>query len=423
MFIRQQVGTFAVSLTLCFAVTVLPSATAHCAKQQAELATSELTCEYATNPLGVDTPQPRFGWLLRSDKRAQLQSAYHVLVATSEKQLQANVGNKWDTGKVNSDQSVNVEYRGKPLSSGEKCYWKVRVWDKQGQPSTWSQPGSFEMGLMKKSDWKGQWIGIAVASPLAKQQEAAAKSGRGNVALFAEPSTSFVSGHEAIDAVNDGFKPANSNDKRYGAYGNWAHRGVHWVQYEWSKPVNVDSIDVYWFSDKGGVRLPKAARLLYWDGKAFVPVKKPVGLGVKGDQYNTTTFEEITTSKLKLEFDSGEASTGILEYKVNDAGKSPKFPPVVKVNRFVALANAAIAPSPLLRKEFAVDEEGPASAGPFLRAGVERIVHQRQESFRRCAFAQSDGLFQGGLVSHLRRHKFSQAGRQCGRHDAGERLV
>jgi hypothetical protein len=50
--------------------------TAHCAEQPAELATSELTCEYATNPLGVDTPRPRFGWRLKSEQRAQLQSAY-----------------------------------------------------------------------------------------------------------------------------------------------------------------------------------------------------------------------------------------------------------------------------------------------------------------------------------------------------------
>ncbi len=349
-----QVGFGAVSLTLCFAVTILLNASANCAEQHSTLATSELTCEYATNPLGVDTPRPRLGWLLESEQRAQLQSAYHVLVATSIKQLQANVGNKWDSGKVLSDQSVNVGYQGKALTSREKCYWKVRVWDKHGQPATWSKPVSFEMGLLNSSDWKGKWIGIATSSPLAKQQKAAAKSGRSNVALYAKPSTSFVSGHETLDAVNDGFNPTSSGDKRYGAYGNWAHRGVHWVQYEWPKPVNVDSIDVYWFSDKGGVRLPKAARLLYWDGKAFAPVKNPVGLGVQGDQYNATTFEEITTSKLKLEFDSGEASTGILEFKVYDAGKSPKFPPIVKVNRFIALANAAIAPSPLLRREFAL---------------------------------------------------------------------
>ena len=171
----------------------------------AEIGALGLTCEYAVDPLGVDTPQPRFGWLLKSDQRAQLQSAYRVLVATSEKQLQANAGDKWDSGKIASADSVNVEYRGKPLASDEVCYWKVQVWDKQGRPSTWSKPGTFEMGLMEQGDpstskdsaaagWKGQWIGIAAVSPLAKQLEADAKSDKGNVALFAKPTTSFVSG-------------------------------------------------------------------------------------------------------------------------------------------------------------------------------------------------------------------------------------
>ena len=353
MGIRRHVGVIAVSQALCFATTILSSAAARCAEQQGGLAIPELTCEYAINPLGVDTPRPRFGWLLASAKRSQLQSAYRVLVATSEKQLHANVGNKWDSGKVNSDRSVNVEYRGKPLSSGEKCYWKVRVWDKQGQPSTWSRPGTFEMGLMEPSDWKGQWTGVAPPSPPAEHLDAA-KPGRRNVALFARPSTSFVSGHETLDAINDGFKLTNSNDKRYGAYGNWPRKGTQWIQYEWPKPVNVDGIDVYWFDDGAGVRLPKAARILYWDGSAFVPVENPVGLGVEGDRYNTTTFKETTTSKLKLEFDSNGQSTGILEFKVYDAGKSPKFPPSGKVNRFMATAASKVDPSPLLRKEFSV---------------------------------------------------------------------
>jgi alpha-L-rhamnosidase len=355
--IRKRAGIIVGSLTVCFAVTVLSSAATHSAEQQSALMPSELTCEYAANPLGVDTPQPRFGWLLRSDERSQLQSAYRVLVATSQKQLQANVGAIWDSGKVSSDRSVNIEYQGKPLSSGEKRYWRVRVWDKQGRPSAWSEASSFEMGLMKQSDWKGEWIGIAPPRPPAEHVDAG-KPGQINVALAAKPSTSFVSGHETLSAINDGFKPANSGDKRYGAYGNWNRRGTQWVQYEWSKPVNVASVDVYWFDDSRGVRLPKASRLLYWDGKAFVPVRNPVGLGVEGDRYNTTTFEEVTTRRLKLEFDSSEtASTGILEFKVYDAGGSPKLPPVVKVNRFVALAGAAVAPSPLLRKEFAVTKD------------------------------------------------------------------
>ena len=120
----------------------------------------ELTCEYAQNPLGIDTPAPRFSWLLESTLRDQMQSAYHILVASSKKKLEDNVGDKWDSGKVNSDRSVNVEYLGKPLASCEKCWWKVRVWDKQDQPSTWSEPGSFEMGLLAQGDWKGKWIGV-----------------------------------------------------------------------------------------------------------------------------------------------------------------------------------------------------------------------------------------------------------------------
>jgi len=361
MFTGKQTGTIAVRLTLCVASITLLSATALRAEQQAEsaaaeLAASELTCEYAINPLGIDTPQPRFGWLLKSDRRAQSQSAYRILVAGSKKQLAANVGDRWDSGKVDSDNSINVEYAGKPLASGEECYWKVRVWDKQGRPSPWSKPASFEMGMLKQSDWKGKWIGVEPPSPPAELLDDE-KSNRVNLALVARPTTSFVSGHETLDAVNDGFKPANSGDRRYGTYGNWAHRGVHWVAYEWPKPVNVDMIDVYWFNDKGGVLLPVASRLLYWDGKAFVPVKNPVGLGVEGDKYNTTSFDEVTTTKLKLEFDSSDkGSTGILEFKVYDAGNSPKFPPTNKVNRFFAMAEAADDPAPLLRKEFVLKE-------------------------------------------------------------------
>lgn len=162
-----------------------------------------------------------------------------------------------------------------------------------------------------------------------------------NLAVVATPSTSFVSGHESLAAINDGLEPKDSGDKRHGAYGNWPVKGTQWVQYEWSQPVSINRADVYWFSDGGGVRLPTASRLLYWDGSAFVPVKQAAGLGVQGDTYNTVTFEVITSSKLKLEFDSLEtASSGILEFKVYDSGKSPAFPPVAEagVDRSVMLS-------------------------------------------------------------------------------------
>jgi alpha-L-rhamnosidase len=342
----------AVGLSFLLSLLVLSSGLA-AGREAGDITAGVLKCEYAVNPLGIDVAAPRFSWVLGSTRRGQMQSAYRILVASSAQKLAANTGDKWDSGKITSAQSVNVVYKGKPLASREICWWKVRVWGGAPKASPWSKPATFEMGLLKKADWKGQWIGVAPPRPPAAHLDAT-MPGRVNVALVAKASTSYVSGHEMLDAVNDGFKLTNSNDKRYGAYGNWPRKGVHWVQYEWPKPVNVDGIDVYWFDDRAGVRLPKAARVLYWDGKAFVPVKKPVGLGVEGNKYNATTFKEVTTSKLKLEFDSDTASTGILEFKVYDAGGSPKFPPVVKVHRVLAIRASAVAPSPLLRKEFAL---------------------------------------------------------------------
>jgi alpha-L-rhamnosidase len=81
-------------------------------------------------------------------------------VASSAEKLRADFGDKWDSGKVASEKSVNILYQGRKLSSGEKCYWKVRVWDKNGQASPPSKSAAFEMGLLKKSDWQGKWIGM-----------------------------------------------------------------------------------------------------------------------------------------------------------------------------------------------------------------------------------------------------------------------
>ena len=83
--------------------------------------------EYAVDPLGVDVARPRFSWLLESSERGQMQSAYQILVASSKEKLQASRRDKWDSGKVASDESVNVPYEGSPLASGERCWWKVRV--------------------------------------------------------------------------------------------------------------------------------------------------------------------------------------------------------------------------------------------------------------------------------------------------------
>jgi DUF1680 family protein len=172
------------------------------------------------------------------------------------------------------------------------------------------------------------------------QEKPAAESAGVNLAIVAQPSCSYVSGDTTPTALNDGFDPRSSRDARRGSYGNWPRTGTQWVQYDWTQPISTAKIDVYWWADGRGVHAPKASRLLYWDGNAFVPARNPVGLGVAENQYNTTTFDEVRTAKLRLEIDSNDTfSTGILEWKVYDSGKSPDFPPMVTagVDRAVVL--------------------------------------------------------------------------------------
>lgn len=113
--------------------------------------TTGLVCEYLTNPIAVDTMAPRLSWALTSVERGQTQSAYQI-VATS------NGAPLWDTGKVASRQQTHVPYAGPTLTSRQRVEWKVRIWDGSDRASVWSEPASWEMGLLSAEDWKGKWI-------------------------------------------------------------------------------------------------------------------------------------------------------------------------------------------------------------------------------------------------------------------------
>ena len=161
-----------------------------------------------------------------------------------------------------------------------------------------------------------------------------------NLAVVAAPSSSYVSGDTSLTALNDGYTPRNSTDNKRGAFGNWPRTGTQWVEYDWSQPISTKQIEVYWWNDHQGVHLPKASRVKFWDGNNFVEITNASGLGVEGDKFNLTTFPEVTTTKIRLEIDgSDNFSTGILEWRVLDSGKSPEFPPRVRagVDRDVML--------------------------------------------------------------------------------------
>ena len=118
-----------------------------------------LTCEHLENPIGIGIRQPRLSWKLRSDRIGEIQSAWQIRAASSASGLNANSPDLWDSGKVVSDQSVLIPWSGQPLGSRSRVFWQVRVWDKDGRPTTWSDIASFELGLLSPAtEWKGQWI-------------------------------------------------------------------------------------------------------------------------------------------------------------------------------------------------------------------------------------------------------------------------
>jgi alpha-L-rhamnosidase len=124
----------------------------------AAISPAALRCEYAVNPLGIDVANPRLYWTLTSAERGQRQTAYQILVASSDRDLAADTGDLWDSGKVASDESLHIRYQGKELQSSQQVFWKVRAWDRAGAASAWSPTATWTMGMARSNDWKAAWI-------------------------------------------------------------------------------------------------------------------------------------------------------------------------------------------------------------------------------------------------------------------------
>ncbi|MHA2391564.1 MAG: family 78 glycoside hydrolase catalytic domain [Promethearchaeota archaeon] len=118
----------------------------------------ELKCEYLTNPIELDTPNPRLSWLTEHPERNQNQSAFHIIVSSNRDLVLSGVGDMWDSEKIVSHDHINIPYEGKPLKCDENYYWRVKWWDKNGKDSEFSEVASFGMALMNDSDWKAKWI-------------------------------------------------------------------------------------------------------------------------------------------------------------------------------------------------------------------------------------------------------------------------
>src|SRR5487761_1914225 len=189
----------------------------------AAVVTENLRCEYLTNPLGIDATSPRLSWIVSSSQRGEMQTAYQVLVASSPKLLSDDQGDLWDSGKVASDDSSEIVYAGSPLVSREYCFWKVRTWDRDGNPGKWSQSAQWSMGLLHPEDWSAKWIisppaTNPVTGPLIIRHatyEASAEQGR------SADVTAALAGHiknnqlnMVVNNQNLNVDPANNEAKR-----------------------------------------------------------------------------------------------------------------------------------------------------------------------------------------------------------------
>ena len=133
------------------------------ASSSARFEPSSLRCEYLRDPMGIGMGRPRLSWILQPSHtapRGQKQRAYEILVASSARLLAHNQGDLWQSGRIESDQTSQILYHGKPLGSEQECFWKVRSWDESGKASGWSEAGRWTVGLLSPSDWQAKWIGL-----------------------------------------------------------------------------------------------------------------------------------------------------------------------------------------------------------------------------------------------------------------------
>jgi len=159
--VKSMKKTLSVLLMLAFIVTsMFSNVTMVFASGQSDVTITNLRVEYMVNPIGIDSENPRFSWIMESNTRGQKQTAYQILVSSTPN----GNGDMWDSGKVESDKSVAIKYAGKALEPTTRYYWTVKVWDKDGNVVQPAEEAYFETGLMSTNgvdNWDGaKWIAM-----------------------------------------------------------------------------------------------------------------------------------------------------------------------------------------------------------------------------------------------------------------------
>ena len=132
------------------------------------IALMALECEWLEEPQGIGSREPRLSWIVTAPDadRGQRQTAYRILAASEPALLEPGRADRWDSGRVDSGETLGIAYAGKPLASGDRVCWKVMAWDRDDRESAWSEPAAFSLGLLEAADWKGRWISAREQAPL-----------------------------------------------------------------------------------------------------------------------------------------------------------------------------------------------------------------------------------------------------------------
>ena len=118
-----------------------------------------LRCGYRVSPLGVEPDRVRFSWQLEGEDSSARQRAYQLVVRRTGT-VPAADATLWDSGRVDSAESVDVAYGGSPLVAAARYCWEVRVWDSAESLSPWSAPAFFEVAKGDGAHWSAEWIGL-----------------------------------------------------------------------------------------------------------------------------------------------------------------------------------------------------------------------------------------------------------------------
>lgn len=332
-----------------------------------------LRCEYLVDPLGLDEHAPRLSWTLVTDRRGARQRAYRVRVASSRENLQLGRADRWDSGRVETNQTQHVVYRGRPLQSRDICHWSVEVWDETGAKAQ-SSIAVWTMGLLDPLDWNARWIAadpaIISRDPAATAPSLTAPGTPGvfrrgfDLTSAVRNATLYVSARGLVQIKANGrpithdlFIPEWTDyDKRihYRTYTltNWLHSGRNWLEV---------TLGDGWWSGYVGWQETRA-RYGSLENSFLLQLEMDLADGRKVALYSDRTWQCHTGPILSSDFMMGE---------VYDARREQDVTLLLTADS--SGENSVAVPVPLSSQPWLQSREVPAPAVPLVAQRAEPV--------------------------------------------------